>query len=798
MVDMSEPSEIQQNITEAQYAATSGTGNATITITNYYYREEARIAPADSADVADDNLPCPYRGLFHFGPGDAEYFFGRKSFIKTLFQATQTRNFIPLLGASGSGKSSVVFAGLVPKLQQESHWQFTHFRPGSDPFHALALALVPLYTTNLNETDCLAQARQLANYLRDGDISLADVVAQIQQNYPSERVLVIADQFEELYTLCPDETIRRNFLDKLTTSPFERVGMVLVLTMRADFLGNALSYRPFADVLQNTDLKLGPMNREELTEVIEKPAQKLGVTFEAGLVERILDDVESEPGNLPLLEFALTELWQRRQGKELTHLAYTEIGQVQGALARHANEEYDKLSEAQREQMRRIFIQLVRPGEGTEDTRRLATKAELGAVNWALVKQLADARLVVTSRSEEAQVETVEVVHEALIRNWGELRGWMDTDRVFRAWQERLRGAMGQWQKTQGDEGSWLRGAALAEAEEQLKQRPEDISQSEQDFIRQSLQERERIKQAEAARRRREIRTAWGIAAGSLVAVVISTGLGTFAFIQYQIANQQTQVAVRQSRIALARQLATQAELSRDKANFQEFSTLDESSQNFTLKLGLDSLSPKVVSLLKGIKPRILRFSWDQKLMAVTDDKFLYFFNIDSGKETKISEPTIIYAMNFSPDEKTLATAGEDATLKLWNLETGREILTLKGHDGSLTTTAFSPDGKSLVTASYDKTIKLWNVETGQEIRTLKGHTDIINSAVFSSDGKYILTASEDKTARIWDNNGRESYTLHHDRPVRLAVFTPGGNIATVSGDTVVRIFSLSKLISPK
>ncbi|MDJ0562911.1 MAG: WD40 repeat domain-containing protein, partial [Microcystis sp. M49629_WE12] len=487
---MSEPSEIQQNITEAQYAATSGTGNATITITNYYYREEARIAPADSADVADDNLPCPYRGLFHFGPGDAEYFFGRKSFITNLFQATQTRNFIPLLGASGSGKSSVVFAGLVPKLQQEGHWQFTHFRPGSDPFHALALALVPLYTTNLNETERLAQARQLANYLRDGDIPLADVFAQIQHNYPSERVLLIADQFEELYTLCPDETIRRNFLDKLTTFPFERVGMVLVLTMRADFLGNALSYRPFADVLQNTDLKLGPMNREELTEVIEKPAQKLGVILEAGLVERILDDVESEPGNLPLLEFALTELWQRRQGQQLTHLAYTEIGQVQGALARHANEEYDKLSEAQREQVRRIFIQLVRPGEGTEDTRRLATKAELGAVNWALVKQLADARLVVTSRSEEAQVETVEVVHEALIRNWGELRGWMDTDRVFRAWQERLRGAMGQWQKTQGDEGSWLRGAALAEAEEQLKKRPEDISQSEQDFIRQSLQER--------------------------------------------------------------------------------------------------------------------------------------------------------------------------------------------------------------------------------------------------------------------------------------------------------------------
>ncbi|MCA2628522.1 MULTISPECIES: S-layer homology domain-containing protein [unclassified Microcystis] len=538
---MSEPSEIQQNITEAQYAAASGTGNATITITNYYYREEARIAPADSADVADDKLPCPYRGLFHFGPGDAEYFFGRKSFITNLFQATQTRNFIPLLGASGSGKSSVVFAGLVPKLQQEGHWQFTHFRPGSDPFHALALALVPLYTTNLNETERLAQARQLANYLRDGDISLADVVAQIQQNYPSERVLVIADQFEELYTLCPDETIRRNFLDKLTTSPFERVGMVLVLTMRADFLGNALSYRPFADVLQNTDLKLGPMNREELTEVIEKPAQKLGVTLEAGLVKRILDDVESEPGNLPLLEFALTELWQRRQGKELTHLAYTEIGQVQGALARHANEEYDKLSEAQRKEVRRIFIQLVRPGEGTEDTRRLATKAELGAVNWALVKQLADARLVVTSRSEEAQVETVEVVHEALIRNWGELRGWMDTDRVFRAWQERLRAGMYQWQQIEnGDVTGWdesrlLRGTALAEAEEKLKQRPEDLSEGELFYIQVSVKLRDK-EQRRRERVRRQTVYVYVLAGGSIL--ILALGI----LIQWQNAEKRKEI----------------------------------------------------------------------------------------------------------------------------------------------------------------------------------------------------------------------------------------------------------------
>jgi hypothetical protein len=400
-------------------------------IYNYYYREEVKTAIDDPAASADaDLLPCPYRDLYHFEPKDAEYFFGRESFVEELVRATQTRNFIPLLGASGSGKSSVVLAGLVPKLYQAGHWQFTHFRPGAgeDPFHALALALVQLYTPELNKTERIYQARQLAGYFRKGEVPLADVFATIRQNFPTDRVLLIADQFEELYT-STDENTRRNFLDLLLTgisAPTDRspFAPIIIATMRADFLGNALSYPPFADVLRNDDLKLlRSMNRAELTEAIEQPAQKLEVAFEAGLVDRILGDVETEPGILPLLEFALTELWQRRSGKQLTHAAYEAIGEVQGALGRHANQEYAKFKdEADRERVRRIFIQLVRPGEGAEDTRRIATKAELGEQNWSLVKQLADARLVVTSRNG-ADLETVEVVHEALIRNWGELRG---------------------------------------------------------------------------------------------------------------------------------------------------------------------------------------------------------------------------------------------------------------------------------------------------------------------------------------------------------------------------------------
>jgi energy-coupling factor transporter ATP-binding protein EcfA2 len=592
------------------------------------------------------------------------------------YSATKTNNFIPVLGASGSGKSSVVLAGLVPKLQKEGHWKFTHFRPGSEPFYALAEALVPLYTPELDQTEQIAQTRKLAGYLFNATVSLADVLRKIQQNHPNHRVLLIADQFEEIYTLCNNPEIRRKFLDCLLASLETPISLsssatVLVTTMRADFLGNALSYRPFADVLQNADVKLGPMNREELTQVIEKPAQKLGVTFETGLVERILKDVEDQPGNLPLLEFALTELWNKRTGKQLTHQIYEEIGQVEGALARHADEKYGNLTAEEKEKVRRIFIQLVRPGEGAEDTRRIAMKAELGEQSWALVKQLADERLVVTSRNATSQ-ETVEVVHEALIRNWGELREWMNTNRVFRAWQERLRGAKGQWEATNQDSGSLLRGAALAEAEEKLKERPEDLI-DEQEFIEQSIQEGNRLKQIEAARRQRDIRTAWGVAAGSLVAVMISGGLGLTAW------SEKNQSELNQA----------------ESLGRYSLSLFNENKQ-------LEAFVPairagKILQSQHKTNPEVINAL--QTLLVQGRER-----NRLEGHSKSVN------SVSFSPDGKTLASGSYDKTIKVWNLETGKEIRTLNGHSNTVNSVSFSPDGKTLASGSHDKTIKLWNL----------------------------------------------------------------------------------------
>ena len=389
----------------------------------------------------------PYRGLFAFGESDAQFFFGRDTFIIALEQAVRTQPMVAVIvGSSGTGKSSALFAGLLPRLRGEQSWQIAQLRPGSQPFYALASALLPLLEPGLSETDRLSESGKLAKALEAGEIELFQAIERLLAKTPgSAQLLLVIDQFEELYTLCPDEAQQRNFINILlqavaTGSPQRISPLVLLLTMRADFMGQALAHRPFADMLQKTSLLMGPMTRQELHEAVERPAGLQGAAFEPGLVERILDDVGESPGNLPLLQFALTLLWEQQNDGWLTHADYETIGCVDGALARYADEVYDGLDETEQAQARRIFVQLVKPGEGTEDTRRVARQDELGSGQWRLVQHLADRRLVVTGRDSQSGVDTVEVVHEALIQRWGKLQDWMQADRLFRTWQERLRG----------------------------------------------------------------------------------------------------------------------------------------------------------------------------------------------------------------------------------------------------------------------------------------------------------------------------------------------------------------------
>jgi signal transduction histidine kinase/energy-coupling factor transporter ATP-binding protein EcfA2 len=459
--------------------------------------------------------PNPYQGLSAFGEEDAAFFFGRETFVNELVQTTRKQPLVGVVGPSGSGKSSIVFAGLIPQLRSEGNWLISSFRPGNQPFYQLACALVRLLEPELSETGLLREAAGLAGDMQSGRISLQQVAYSIKERNGGKRLLLVADQFEELYTLCQKEE-QESFADALLAAISPE--MTLVFTLRADFYGYVLSYRPFRDALQEfTPQLLSSMKREELEAAIALPAQKLDVQLEAQLTQRILDDVGQEPGNLPLLEFALTRLWVKQENRVLTHHAYDEIGGVKKAIANHAEQVYQQLNQSKQKQAERIFVQLVRPGEGTEDTRRMATRAEVGEDNWGLVSYLAgyQARLVVTGRREDLTPssgtplslarggvggevsfaeDTVEVVHEALIREWGTLREWINANRQFRTWQERLKAGLREWKNSDQDSGALLRGVPLSVAEDWLHKRAEEMTQEERDFIQISGQQQDKDK----------------------------------------------------------------------------------------------------------------------------------------------------------------------------------------------------------------------------------------------------------------------------------------------------------------
>jgi hypothetical protein len=376
------------------------------------------------------------------------------------------------------------------------------------PFYELAAALISQLEPELGKTDKTIKAKELAESIRQHGFT-ADVSAILKDN-PGKRLLLVIDQFEELYTGCAD-TEQQQFVDALLAAVESASRAVtLVLTLRADFYSYVVNYPPFTEALNKYPAQnISLMKAEEMQAAIELPAQKMGVKLEEGLRQRILDDVKQEPGNLPLLEFALTQLWEKQSRGQLTHQAYSEIGGVAKALSDHAEAVYDKLSEQEKKQVQRIFLQLVRPGEGTEDTRRVATRKEVGEECWDLIRRkdgLADVRLVVTGRNEATGEETVEVVHEALIREWGTLREWMESDRTFRTWQEQLRAAKRQWEATGNDDGALLRGVLLAEAEDWRQKRLEELSEQERVFVQLSLALRDREEKDKEARRQQELK----------------------------------------------------------------------------------------------------------------------------------------------------------------------------------------------------------------------------------------------------------------------------------------------------
>ncbi len=726
------------------------------------------------------SLLSPYRGLFAFREEDAEHFYGREAFTAKLFDAVHAHRkpLVMVIGPSGSGKSSVVYAGLVPQLRRIrlGGWTVASFRPGEHPFQALAAAFVPLLEPDMGEIDRLAETIKLAAILKEGSLVMQDLAIRAAQKAPANnRILLIADQFEELYTLCQDATERHLFFDRLLSaiqpshipaSQQPALPLSLVVTMRADFLSSALSYRPVVDALQEADLKLGPMSRVELQRAIEMPARHLGVDLEPGLTKRILDALGEGPGDLPLLEFALTLLWARRSDGLMTHAAYDETGGVEKALAGYAEEVFAELTGEEQLRAQRILVQLVQPGEATEDTRRLASREEVQEDNWNLVTRLADTRLVVSNRNDATGEETVEIAHEALIGGWERLREWVEADRAFRIWQERLRAALHQWEASNKDEGALLRGALLAEAEQWHRERPDDLGRAEQNFIQASLELRDREQAKETARREHELDLARQAATSQRKAASRLRYLAVLLTLSLLVAVILSSWAINQSQAAAANasKAQTNAALARDNAAKAQA----ELANSDALRLGAEANtllhahgSAEVIGLL-GIRSIQTHYSpqGDAALEGAA--------TLDYPRQVFTGHTDAISGVAFSPDGKYVLTAGSDNTARLWDRATGKEVQRFTGHTGGVISVAFSPDSKYALTASQDRTACLWDTHTGAEVRRFRGHTDEVWGVAFSPDGKYVLTGSNDKTAPVGRTDRGGGAPLY--RPLRQSV----------------------------
>ena len=778
---------VKTTVTGGQIQGVAGAG--TVVIENFTIYNRSVEEPTATDAAGEPIAPCPYPGLAYFGPVDADLFFGRDRAITRLVEEVGRQSLTALIGASGSGKSSVVLAGLAPRLYGAGGWLFSHFRIGteldSNSFLALARALVSFYVASDSDTARLRNTNELAADLETGKLTLRNVFAECRKRHPGKRILLIADQFEEVFTLI-DEAVRQRFIDVLLAgfpdpAPGSSPEISLTLTLRADFYGHALRHRSLADALQGHVENLGPMNREELQAAVRRPAEIAKVSFEGGLVETLLDEVENKPGSLPLLQFALREMWGRQEKRRITRKSYDDIGGVERALAQRAETIFVAMTEngtnpQMAEDFRRLFTRLVALGEGQEDTRRVVDRRELGESVWSLAQRLAgeDNRLVVTNAPAFSR-ETAEVVHEALIRHWPKLVDWINRDRAFQSWLRQIKSNVELWSGDRTDEGPLLRGGMLAQASDWFARRADDLSPVERSYIEASLTLRQREEDQKEAARQAEIGRQQELAEAAIklaseqqrrtklavVGGIVALLLAAFGGWEALLARKQTNEAQLQKNRAVSL-LARQAT---DRGD----------------------ATTGMLAVLAVMTPR--------PHMAVAAMALLDAWLRNREVAALIGHTGSVTSAAFSPDGKRVVTASWDKTARVWDLSGPAPVATvLSGHTEQVTSAAFSPDGKRVVTASADMTARVWDLSGPAPAATvLSGHTGSVYSAAFSPDGRRVVTASDDKTARVWDLSGpvpAATVLSGHTDWVKSAAFSPDGkHVVTASADSTVIIY---------
>ncbi|MGW9069765.1 nSTAND1 domain-containing NTPase [Streptomyces yangpuensis] len=754
-------------------------------------------------ELAEQDV-CPYRGLETFTAEHARWFEGRNDAVEqVLANLARQQRLTLLLGPSGSGKSSLIQAGVLHELAAGG-------LPDSDRW-------LPVLARPRQDLPAELEGAGLAG-AATGRIAAA-VSRRLAAEPGHQRVVLVIDQFEELLTQSATGLAVADQIAAAVTSSAE---LHVVLIMRDDFYPQlaALAPRLLEAAMPGLLNVPGTLSRQDLHDIITLPAQDVGLHFQAGLPEQIISDVlaatpkdaaarQAPVTVLPLLELALSQLWQRRHDGYLTHQAYQRIGGVTGSLTTWCDTALNQLPADQRPIAQRILTSLVRPADPSrgipatraqiplDELRDLAAGPDGDNAVDEVIAVLTRHRIITTQTLRNPKrpdatpgLPVAELIHDALIRDWGTLRDWVNQDRRFQVWLDRIRPRATHW-AADDDPGDLLGGAALAEALEWSQQRriPGDIAA----FITASRQRQQAV-----ARRSRRLNT---VLASLLVLTLVAAG---GALWQWRTAVSQRQAALSQRQAALSRQLAAQSE-NLMVANpelaallaVQAYRTSPTSESKASLRA---AAALPLYRRLTGHTDTLasVAFSPDKHTLATGSyDKTVRLWDVTTGKTiaTLTGHNGAVMSMAFSPDGHTLATASEDFTARLWDVTTGKTRTTLTGHNNTATSVAFSPDGHTLATGSYDKTVRLWDVTTGKTRTTLTGHTHIVASVAFSPDGHTLATGSLDHTARLWDVTTGETRTTltEHNQSVMSVAFSPDGHtLATGSADHAVWLWDVT------
>ena len=727
------------------------------------------FGPRASVEVSErePEIPviCPFKGLATFDASDADFFFGRERLVAELVARVVGSSFLGVVGPSGSGKSSAVRAGLIPAIA-------TGVLPGSDGWARVVVR--PGEHPNRELTRVLERAGRT---LDDG-----------------ARLILLVDQFEEVFTACPDEGERTAFIDALTSAGTSSDRTVTVIVaIRADYYGRCAAYPDLAELLGANQVLVGPMRPDEIRRAIESPALRAGLRVEPELVDILVNDVVDEPGALPLLSTALLELWQRRSGRTMSMETYRETGGVRGAVGRLAEDAFHRLDPDQRSLARAILLRLAGQGEGESVVRRRVPVEEFDVERnedaARVLAVLTDARLLTASEG------SVEVAHEALLREWPRLRGWLEEDVQGRQLHLHLIQAAKEWQEDDEDPADLYRGARLASAIDWTDEHPVELNTLEQGFLHES----KAVSEHEAERAHRTNRRLRGLLAGVAVLLAIALAAGSLAIVQRGHSREE-------ATLADSRSLATQA--------------LAENHLDRSLLLALaavrlhDSAETRgalLASLLKG--PAAIRvmnvpqslgglsLSPDGKTLAVGEANSVDL--IDTRTRQRIGAPirvatTLSYGFRFvaySPAAPYVAVAGatgsRDGTLDLIDTSTDHVVWHVGFGNDVPATVSFSPSGGQVEVAMRNgadgsaEQIELLDTQTGALEKTLRlsraDRNDNAPMAALVPGGRWLVSSISEGTTVLWNlRSGRPRTMLDIGGVLAMS---PDGRTAAVGED---------------